>query len=632
MAVTLGSNIASIRAQRVLSQNSQGLETVFERLSSGQRINRASDDAAGLAIASSLRADARVYGQAVRNVNDGLSLINIAASTLAELSKVVTRQQELAVQASNGSLSREQRVSLHKEAAALTDEFNRIAQSTEFNGQKLFEGSGSELRIQAGVGELGSLGVELDALVTRTVGDGTFEAGIEQSISINTIFGALNYEFNDVNGDGLLDVIAYGDGVAHSLGVALANGDGTFASGQTLAISTPVEGASAGDFNGDGIVDILSFSSGDNTFNIYRGNGDGTFQAAMTVAAPGGASLLQFEVGDLNNDGRDDILSGDGGGDLTVVLGAADYIGIQTLSGSLQDQSTQLQLADVNGDGNLDLISSDTSVLNKLQLGDGTGSFGPSTTIVEGLVTTYGLASADFNNDGLADLALGAGFGEAKVLLSNGDGTFQVSFSFSDAGGGQIGVQAADLNGDGLIDLGVVGSANNSASAYLNLGDGTFSLSASFDTDNGSNFSNQFKLGDITGDGAADFVVGLNTGGSNPEVEFFAGNASSEVSQAYVSLSTRDGALAAISELDATAENLSAQLGVLGAFQSRLQVAGKNLLVAKENFIAAESRIRDADIASESSELIRRSILQQAAAAVLAQANIQPQLALDLLS
>ncbi len=104
MAITLGSNIASLQAQRQLFKTEQNLSTVFERLSSGQRINRASDDAAGLAISESLNTDRRVFNQGIRNLNDGLSVLNIADSTVAELSGIVIRIQELAEQAANGSL------------------------------------------------------------------------------------------------------------------------------------------------------------------------------------------------------------------------------------------------------------------------------------------------------------------------------------------------------------------------------------------------------------------------------------------------------------------------------------------------------------------------------------------------
>ena len=119
MSITIASNIASLQAQRKLSSATTRLSTVFERLASGSRINKASDDAAGLAIAESLRTDARVYAQAVRNVNDGISTLAIAEGALKQLSGIVVRQKELAEQAANGVYSTKQREALETEANAL---------------------------------------------------------------------------------------------------------------------------------------------------------------------------------------------------------------------------------------------------------------------------------------------------------------------------------------------------------------------------------------------------------------------------------------------------------------------------------------------------------------------------------
>ena len=91
MAITIGSNITSLRAQRTLGQTSSALSSTFERLSSGQRINRAADDAAGLAIVSALNADRRVYSQGVRNLNDGVSALNVAEGAIDSLSGIVVR-------------------------------------------------------------------------------------------------------------------------------------------------------------------------------------------------------------------------------------------------------------------------------------------------------------------------------------------------------------------------------------------------------------------------------------------------------------------------------------------------------------------------------------------------------------
>ena len=149
MSITLGSNIVSLQAQRRLSIASEALARTYEKLSSGQRINRASDDAAGLAIADSLKANARIASVAVRNANDGISTIAIADSALNEVGNVLTRLAELAEQSANGVFSPTQRSALQNEFVALGSEVERIAVTTEFNGVRLLSG-GNELVLQVG--------------------------------------------------------------------------------------------------------------------------------------------------------------------------------------------------------------------------------------------------------------------------------------------------------------------------------------------------------------------------------------------------------------------------------------------------------------------------------------------------
>ena len=149
MAITIGSNIASLQAQRRLGVASDSLGRTYEKLSSGQRINRASDDAAGLAIADSLRADQRVATVAIRNANDGISTIAVADSALGQIGNVLSRLAELAEQSANGVFSTSQRSALSNEFTALASEIERIAITTEFNGVRLISG-GNSLTLQIG--------------------------------------------------------------------------------------------------------------------------------------------------------------------------------------------------------------------------------------------------------------------------------------------------------------------------------------------------------------------------------------------------------------------------------------------------------------------------------------------------
>ena len=141
MPVRIFNNVPSMNAQRLLGTNNDRLAGSVERISSGIRINRASDDAAGLAISEGLRSDIRTLRQAVRNSNDGISLINITEGALNEQASILIRLRELAAQASTGTVGSTERQTIQLEFSALRNEIDRISSVTEFNGQKLVDGS-----------------------------------------------------------------------------------------------------------------------------------------------------------------------------------------------------------------------------------------------------------------------------------------------------------------------------------------------------------------------------------------------------------------------------------------------------------------------------------------------------------
>ena len=141
MPVRIFNNIPSLNAQRLLGINNNRLAVSVERISSGLRINRAADDAAGLAISEALRSDIRALRQAVRNANDGISLINVTEGALNEQSSILLRLRELSSQASTGTVGSTERATIQLEFTALRNELDRIAATTEFNGQKLVDGS-----------------------------------------------------------------------------------------------------------------------------------------------------------------------------------------------------------------------------------------------------------------------------------------------------------------------------------------------------------------------------------------------------------------------------------------------------------------------------------------------------------
>jgi flagellin len=152
MPITLLANITSLTAQRQLRVSQGSLEQSLERLSSGLRINRSADDAAGLGISENLKADIRSLAQAQRNANDGISMTQVAEGAMNEMQGIVGRMRELAVQSANGTLGQTERDYIQTEFNELKAEIGRLAEVTEFNGAKLLNGEASAgMTIQIGI-------------------------------------------------------------------------------------------------------------------------------------------------------------------------------------------------------------------------------------------------------------------------------------------------------------------------------------------------------------------------------------------------------------------------------------------------------------------------------------------------
>ena len=187
MAIRIFNNTASINAQRILGANNDRLAKSVERISSGIRINRAADDAAGLAISEGLRSDIRASRQAVRNANDGISVINITEGALNEQASILIRLRELASQASTGTVGSTERQTIQLEFDALRLEIDRIAATTEFNGQKLVDGSlasnvssGNQIFIQVGIDSSADSRINLNTSIN-------LNAVTSSSLSIDTL-------------------------------------------------------------------------------------------------------------------------------------------------------------------------------------------------------------------------------------------------------------------------------------------------------------------------------------------------------------------------------------------------------------------------------------------------------------
>ncbi len=618
--LTINTNLASLNAQRRLGQSTASLQKSFERLSSGLRINRPGDDAAGLAVSESLRTDVRVFSVAARNVNDGISMISIAGGALDQLHIVANRITELAEQASNGVLTKTQRRALHQEAQNLRSEYNRIVTTTSFNGKKLLETTESYTGIQAGYGDQNTLFVDTASGMARAAGDGTFSA----NLSTNTgggLFNLFGSTLADLNGDGALDAVLSFRG-SGTLSVRFGVGDGTFAGAFNYS-AFGVAGATVLDINGDGKSDI-SFGTVAGTNGVLLGNGNGTFKAAINTNG-------LTAISDMDGDNLPDAISY-GGPNASLFRGNGDgtfryAVSLAVSGGNLSSYTT----GDVNGDGRQDIVFSTTvttSGTNSTALFTGLGGMNFSNPTYQPVgVQPVGVLLADLNGDGFDDIATRMNQTPGiTVMLSNGDGTFLARRLYDSGTADMTGLVLADFDGDGNFDFATNDSGNTSR-VLMGNGDGTFRASLSHGiTDTSSNCT--VTAGDLNGDGVDDLFVTTYT-------DSFYNVLISQTSQVSTlegfSLVTQDRALDALDLMANVRSRLSRETATLGAFESRLAVASKVLMQSQEAYSAAAAQIREADVATESSVLVRSNILQQAGAAILAQANQQPQLALSLL-
>lgn len=621
MSFRVGGTHLSLGLQRQLQGHSASLAKSFERLSSGMRIVNASDDAAGLAVAQQLTTSARVFTQAIRNTSDTVSALQIADSSLEQLSNILTRQKELAAQAANGVFSLAQRAALDAESTALTDEYNRVVASTKFNGIDLLPNSGTTIAAQVGLTSTDSVSSALAASLRRTVGDGTLSAGVTLGPDLAYYGRGTTADFN---ADGKLDFVL--SVPLSAVAIFQGNGDGTFKANVSY-VAGDARDVTVGDVDSDGKLDLLANDRATGTVGILLGNGDGTFKARTSVTIGGNTENLKLT--DFNGDGVLDIaVASSSAGTLNILLGNGNGTFKAHTSFAAGGYAYNPEIGDFNADGKHDVVISnynDDTV--SIFLGNGDGSFLAQRSFASGGDGPDDMKIGDLNNDGRQDLVISNWFGTGvlSTFLGNGDGTFRPGVTMT-KGSLRSAVTLAEMNGDGIADIvtASVGVANG-LSVFLGNIDGTFSARTSY-----GGLESTALTADFNNDGVTD-VVAASSGVSPTRVQIRLGNTRTVTFTPYLDLFSVDSARTAMTTVDALLERVTSERGSIGASLSRLSHVSNVIVDQYEQYRAAGARITDLDVAEESANLVRTQILQNVSSSLLAQANQQHGLVLKLL-
>ncbi len=511
---------------RQMGINQGEQQSAMEKLSSGLRINKAGDDAAGLAISEKMRAQINGLDQASRNSQDGISLIQTAEGALDESHNILQRMRELATQSANDTNVEVDREELQKEVDQLSQELDRIAETTEFNTQSLLNGEF----------------------------EGTFQIGANEGQNMEISIGDMSADELGVTGDG--------------------SGDAQF----TIEANDGL--ADTGD-----ITDKV-LSSGDNELTVVE------FDETQRVDGQDVRFALQNEDGDFvaaaDKEGQeytffDEAVSNVEDGEWAG--GSSDYgqsdNGGNTIEFNESVQSGTVTVEGLEFDGSGDIDSAVNS-----------GDISATAT-----VETSGLETGEYTNKAITD---------SDSFDKYIDDNFDVTGNLDNTH-----VNNVLLNEDGevaAIELDDSVSGVDSDGEYISPED--------------IDFSKDHDSGDVVKDGAETLMT----------TEELKNDQSIEIKgEGGIDISTQSAADNAITSINDAIESVSAQRSELGAFQNRLEHTISNLDNASENLSAAESRIRDADMASEMMEMTRANILSQASQSMLAQANQQPQSVLQLL-
>lgn len=619
----IGSN-NSIGIVNQLNFTASSISRSLERLSTGKRVNRPQDDAAAFSTAQNLDAQVRGLRQANVNINRVNGLIKTADAAISVQVNVLQRMRELGVQASNGTLSANERSNLNSELNSLVSEYNRITNDTEFDGTKLLDGSFGTKTFQTGANSGDQLNLDISSLQSssifkKTVGSGSFYA--VEEFSVTDVDSGEIYSV-DLNGDGNQDVVTTPSG-SDLVSVKLGNGDGTFQGEQTTSISSLNAATALRDVTGDGQLDLIVGDS--SQVNVYQGNGDGTFsESAITSTST--ADAQDYDLADVDGDGNLDLIADtDTGGDVTIQLGNGDGTFNKISTVDFGTLSEDLAVGDLDGDGNIDIVSIDSGSTDlSIALGNGDGTFQSITTAALGS-GAGDIKVADIDNDGNLDVLAGQGTDEdISILLGNGDGTFASRTTIS-AGDSPNSFELGDLNNDGNLDLVTSADADDQVYVYFGDGAGSFTIQQTFNGGTPDNTS--VSLGDYNNDGVLD-VINATDGAT---LELYLQTSSTESALSDLNVDSTENAEALVSIVDTALDSLIEERSNLGIKLNQLTSRLDSNLLQAENFAEAKANVENLDFAEETAKLLESQILQQAQISALSQSNLQMESVLQLL-
>ncbi len=352
--------------------------------------------------------------------------------------------------------------------------------------------------------------LDQNAATVPTVSGGTGPLSFSPATTYTVGSGPAEDRVADLAGNGIQDVIVE-NASSNTVSVLMGNGDGTFKPAVNYAVGANPWSMDIGDLTGNGKLDIVTCNEAANTVSVLMGNGDGTFQPAVSYSTGSGSAPECLRLADLTGDGKLDIITANAGTNTIGILlnnGNGTFGAPTTFATATHP--TSIAVGDFNGDGKMDIATANYTTNNvSVLMGNGDGTFQPAVNYSCGSEPET-IAVADLNGDGHPDIVTANYSNSISVVLNNGNGTFQAAVNYT-TGSGPYSLDVADLNADGIPDIVTVNHAGNNVSVLLGNGDGTFQSAVNYAVGNGPFW---VALGNFNGNGYGDIAVTNETDGT----------------------------------------------------------------------------------------------------------------------